>query len=135
MLPGIPTRWHGGPGIRRRGTLAVEILARRRMPWRIMSNGSRHCPANRCLSAIPAAFDFMFVYWYLIRFVGRSPFSFSALDIKTMAMVMLRKDYRRSTKNNMPKRWLDPVPHRHVALQDAIEQGALFCNMLSELRR
>ncbi len=83
----------------------------------------------------PASFDFMFVYWYLIRFVGRSPFSFSALDIKTMAMVMLGKDYRSSTKRNMPKRWMDNFPHTHVALDDAIEQGALFCNMLAESRR
>jgi len=83
----------------------------------------------------PAAFDFMFVYWYLMRFVGRSPFSFSALDLKTMAMVMLRKDYRRSTKSAMPKRWFDDLPHNHVALDDAVEQGALFCNMFAESRR
>ena len=83
----------------------------------------------------PAAFDFMFVYWYLMRFVGRSPFSFSALDVKTMAMVMLRKDYRRSTKSAMPRRWFDDLPHSHVALDDALEQGALFCNMLAESRR
>lgn len=80
----------------------------------------------------PAAFDFMFVYWYLIRFTGSSPFSFSALDIKTMAMLQLNKDYRRSTKKNMPKRWFDDLPHNHLALDDAIEQGALFCNMLAE---
>jgi hypothetical protein len=83
----------------------------------------------------PAAFDFMFVYWYLIRFAGRSPFSFSALDIKTMAMLQLGKDYRRSTKKNMPKRWFDDLPHNHLALDDAIEQGALFCNMLAEWKR
>jgi hypothetical protein len=83
----------------------------------------------------PAAFDFMFVYWYLIRFTGRSPFSFSALDIKTMAMTLLRLDYRKSTKKNMPKRWFDPVEHRHIALDDALEQGMLFCNMLAESRR
>jgi hypothetical protein len=82
----------------------------------------------------PAAFDFMFVYWYLMRFVGRSPFSHSALDIKTMAMMLMRVDYRRSTKNRMPRRWFDPIPHRHVALDDALEQGALFCNILAEVR-
>lgn len=32
----------------------------------------------------------------------------------------------------MPQRWFDPLPHTHVALDDAIEQGALFCNMLRE---
>jgi DNA polymerase III alpha subunit (gram-positive type) len=83
----------------------------------------------------PAAFDFMFVYWYLMQFAGRSPFSFSALDLKTMAMMLLKRDYRRSTKSAMPKRWFDAaLPHSHVALDDALEQGALFCNMLAESR-
>jgi len=44
----------------------------------------------------PAAYDFMFVYWYLIRFTGESPFSHSALDIKTLAMVLLKTDYRKT---------------------------------------
>lgn len=35
---------------------------------------------------------------------------------------------------NMPKRWFEDFPHTHVALSDAIEQGALFCNMLKESR-
>lgn len=92
-------------------------------------------PGRPVFVGYPAAFDFLFVYWYLMRFVGRSPFSFSALDIKTMAMVMLGRDYHRSTKRNMPKRWFDELPHTHMALDDAIEQGALFCNMLAECRR
>ena len=82
----------------------------------------------------PAAYDFLFVYWYLIRFVVESPFSHSALDIKTLAMALLKTDYRKTTKKNMPKRWFDALPHKHLALGDAIEQGALFCNMLQELR-
>jgi len=65
---------------------------------------------------------------------GESPFSYSALDIKTFAMAMLKKDYRSVTKWSMPKRWFDRPPHTHVALDDAIEQGALFCNMLAENR-
>lgn len=84
--------------------------------------------------AYPAGFDFLFIYWYLIRFVGESPFSHSALDIKTFAMALLKKDYRDSTKRNMPKNWFDKLPHTHIALDDAIEQGALFCNMLRQSR-
>lgn len=84
--------------------------------------------------AYPAGFDFLFVYWYLIRFVGESPFSHSALDIKSFAMAVLKSDYRDSTKRNMPTHWFDKLPHNHVALDDAIEQGALFCNMLKENR-
>jgi hypothetical protein len=84
--------------------------------------------------AYPAGFDFLFIYWYLMRFVGESPFSHSALDIKTFAMAVLKTDYRASTKHRMPRDWFDTLPHTHVALDDAIEQGALFCNMLKENR-
>jgi hypothetical protein len=89
-------------------------------------------PSRPVFVGYPAGFDFLFVYWYLIRFTGESPFSFSALDIKTYAMALLRTGYRESVKRNMPKRWFDPRPHSHVALDDALEQGALFCNMLAE---
>lgn len=80
----------------------------------------------------PAGFDFLFVYWYLINFTGASPFSFSALDVKTYAMAVLKSEYRQSTKKNMPKHWFSNDPHTHVAVEDAIEQGHLFCNMLKE---
>lgn len=92
-------------------------------------------PGRPVFVGYPASYDFMFVYWYLIRFVGRSPFSFSALDIKTMAMTMLGKDFHASSKKNMPREWFGPTLHSHVALQDAIEQGVLFCNMLAQSRR
>ncbi len=80
----------------------------------------------------PSGFDFLFVYWYLIRFAGESPFSFSALDLKTYAMATLGVEYRSISKRSMPRRWFDPLPHTHKALDDAIEQGALFCNILAE---
>jgi hypothetical protein len=92
----------------------------------------KQLPGPPVFVAYPAGFDFLFVYWYLIRFAGESPFSFSALDMKTFAMVLLKKEYRQSVKRNMPARWFDPLPHTHRALDDAIEQGALFCNMLAE---
>ncbi|MCG8591613.1 MAG: 3'-5' exoribonuclease [Proteobacteria bacterium] len=91
-------------------------------------------PERPVFVAYPAGFDFTFVYWYLVRFAGKSPFSHSALDIKTYAMALLRKDYRASVKRNMPKRWFSKRPHTHVALDDAIEQGELFCRMLAESR-
>jgi hypothetical protein len=90
-------------------------------------------PGRPIFVGYPVAFDFMFIYWYLIRFVGESPFSFSALDIKTYAMALLKQEYRKSVKANMPAQWFDKdLPHTHCALDDALEQGALFCNMLAE---
>ena len=92
----------------------------------------KRLPGRPVFVAYPAAYDFMFVYWYLVKFTGESPFSHSALDIKTYAMALLRKEYREATKDEMPKRWFDKLQHTHLALDDAIEQGALFCNMLAE---
>ncbi len=95
----------------------------------------KRLPGNPVFVGYPVVFDFMFVVWYLIRFTGENPFSHSALDIKTFAMAMMKTDYRDSTKRNMPRRWFDDLPHTHQALDDAIEQGALFCNMLEEHKR
>lgn len=81
--------------------------------------------------AFPAAYDFMWMYWYLLRFVGESPFGFAALDVKSYAMAVMKTGFREVAKRNMPKAWFDEQPHTHVALDDAIEQGALFCNILA----
>jgi hypothetical protein len=70
----------------------------------------------------------------LIRFTGESPFSFSALDIKSYAMAMMKSEFRETIKRTMPRHWFDKLPHTHQALDDALEQGALFCNMLKESR-
>jgi hypothetical protein len=94
----------------------------------------RALPGKPVFVAYPAVFDYMFVHWYLIKFVGETPFGISALDIKTMAMTMLGTPYRETSKRTMPRHWFDGRPHTHVALDDALEQGALFCNMLVELK-
>ncbi|MFW5740548.1 MAG: exonuclease [Myxococcota bacterium] len=94
----------------------------------------RSLPGKPVFVGYPAAYDFMFVYWYLMRFAGESPFSHAALDIKTFAMVLLGRPFRESSKRAMPRDWFDDLPHTHRALDDAIEQGALFCNMLRAAR-
>ncbi len=92
-------------------------------------------PGKPVFVGYPAAYDFMFVYWYLIKFTGESPFSHAALDIKTYAMAVLKTEFRETAKRKMPKYWFDKLPHTHVALDDAIEQGALFCNILIEQKK
>jgi len=87
-------------------------------------------PGRIVMVGQPAAYDFMWVYWYLQRFHGDSPFGHSALDAKTYAMALLKKPYRDCVKEALPKAWQDDLPHTHVALDDAREQGAMFCNML-----
>lgn len=84
----------------------------------------------------PAGFDFTFVFWYLIKFTGESPFSWSALDMKTMAMTLTTLPYKQAIKPKLPKEWLpENLPHTHIALDDALEQGHIFCAMLRELKK
>lgn len=65
-----------------------DVAMQRYLAW------VRGLPGRPVFVAYPAAFDFLFVYWYLVRFAGESPFSHSALDIKTYAMAMLKTGYR-----------------------------------------
>jgi hypothetical protein len=58
----------------------------------------KRLPGKLVFVGYPVSYDFMFVYWYLMKFVGWSPFSHSALDIKTLAMVAMKSDYRMATK-------------------------------------
>ncbi|MCC7396906.1 MAG: exonuclease [Planctomycetes bacterium] len=90
----------------------------------------RKLPGRVVFVGQPAGYDFMWVYWYLMRFYGDSPFGHSALDVKTYAMALLKRDYRDCVKGALPAAWADALPHTHVALDDAREQGAMFCNML-----
>lgn len=92
-------------------------------------------PGKPVFVAYPAAYDFMFVYWYLMEFVGNSPFEHHALDIRSFAMALLNNNFKDSSKKNFPSTWFDPQPHTHVALDDAIEQGTLFCNMLNDCKK
>ncbi|HVK75969.1 MAG TPA: hypothetical protein VM734_21705 [Kofleriaceae bacterium] len=94
----------------------------------------RALPGRPVFVAYPAGFDFTFVYWYLVRFTGGSPFSHAALDLKTMAMTLLGTPFRDTTKRVMPARWKPAARHSHVALEDALEQGEIFCRMMIEAR-
>ena len=55
-------------------------------------------PGKPGFVAYPVAFDFSFRYWYLQNFAAENPFGYSALDIKTYAMAMLKSGYREASK-------------------------------------
>lgn len=81
----------------------------------------------------PASWDFMWVYWYLVRFTGERPFRENALDVRSYAMGMRKTEFRLTSRTYLPKRWFDEaLPHTHVALDDAREQGTMFLNMHAE---
>jgi hypothetical protein len=92
-------------------------------------------PGTPVFVGFPAAYDFMWVHWYLHNFAGDSPFGPAALDIKTFLMALMNKPYKRVSLSALPRKWFDDLPHTHIALDDAIEQGALFCNALAWARK
>lgn len=91
----------------------------------------KRLPGKPIFVGYPAGFDFTFIYQYSYMFAGESPFGFAALDIKTYAMAVLGLPFAETTKRDMPRSWRSNDPHTHVALDDAIEQGRLFCSMLN----
>ena len=94
----------------------------------------KELPGSPIFVGYPAAFDFKWIDYYSHAFTGENPFGFSrCIDVKSYAYAMLKKDkFNHTTKRNMPKRWFDDLPHTHIALDDAIEQGAMWINILRE---
>lgn len=91
-------------------------------------------PGRPVAVAAPAGFDFTFVYWYLMRFAGRSPFSFSCVDVKSVVMTLLGTPYHKSGKSAWRSSWRSGLPHTHHALADAREQGISWCKMWAEIQ-
>lgn len=90
-------------------------------------------PGKPAFVGYPGGWDFMYIYWYLIKFGGHSPFSFRTLGIGTMAFTMLKTPFRWTVKKVMPKHWFEDSPkHDHTGLTDSIGQGIQFMKMLME---
>lgn len=79
-----------------------------------------------------AAFDWMFVADYFERFLGRNPFGHTALDLKSYYMGLTGGAWSDTTKRALAERYPDHPQLTHNALQDAIDQAALFRRMRAE---
>lgn len=91
-----------------------------------IKNGYASLPGQIIVLIAPLVFDFICVNYYLHRFTGSNPFSFASIDIRSFLMVMKNLDYHDSNLNTLPQSWFDNLPHTHIAVDDAIEQGTLF---------
>ncbi|SDJ61092.1 3'-5' exoribonuclease domain-containing protein [Streptomyces indicus] len=79
----------------------------------------------------PASYDWTFLYWYLLRFTGGSPFGHSGcLDLKSLYAAKANLPLRAVAKRTMPRELLPGRPHTHHALDDAVEQAELCSNLL-----
>jgi hypothetical protein len=95
----------------------------------------RGLPGQPIFVGYPAVYDFKWIDYYCVRFLDKNPFSFSrAVDVKSYAWAIMGRHFQSCSKRSMPKRWFDDLPHTHIAIDDAIEQGAMFINMMRETR-
>lgn len=82
--------------------------------------------------AFNAPFDWMFINDYFLRYLGHNPFGHAALDIKSFFMGMDGVSWSETSMRTIAPRYLDVRRLTHNALQDAIDQGAIFKQMLAE---
>lgn len=83
-----------------------------------------------------SSWDWIFVYWYLMTFIGDSPFGHSSLDMKSYYMGRFETTWRETTKSKIAQArpsLLKDLHHTHEALADAREQGYLFNRMRAGL--
>jgi DNA polymerase III epsilon subunit-like protein len=74
-----------------------------------------------------AAFDWSFVNYYFHRFLGRNPFGFSALDIKSLYMGAVGSSWADTKSSRMSAALGIPAGEAsHHALEDAQAQAKLF---------
>jgi hypothetical protein len=103
-----------------------EAAMRDAVDW-VTAQAERAGGARPVLVGYPVVFDWMFLHWYFVRFVGESPFGFSgALDIKTMYHQKAHVIMDDAGRNDLPVELQASHPHTHNALDDAIEQAEIF---------
>jgi DNA polymerase III alpha subunit (gram-positive type) len=81
-----------------------------------------------------APFDWMFVTWYLYRYVGKNPFGWAALDTRAFFFGLFDVEWAKTRLAHIKERFPTKKMHKHHALEDAIEQGELFAQMLAARR-
>ena len=81
----------------------------------------------------PVGYDFTFLYVYLMKFGGESPFRFSALDVRSFLAGFRGVRWFRTSKRHWKKEWFKGTPnHTHKPLDDAKGQGMAFMRMRAE---
>jgi DNA polymerase III epsilon subunit-like protein len=90
-------------------------------------------PGNHPLFvAFNAAFDWMFLSDYFCRYIGYNPFGHSALDIKAYYMGMTGSIWKETSMYHVGRVFGSGRKLTHNALQDAIDQGEIFLQMLTQ---
>lgn len=82
------------------------------------------------LVAYPLSFDWTWLYWYFMAFVGSSPFNHSrCFDIKTAYAVKAGLPIAGAGRAKLDPSLQPARPHTHHALDDAMEQAEIFARL------
>lgn len=84
------------------------------------------------LVAYPLGFDWSWIHWYFVRFVGTSPFKHSrAFDLKTAVAISEGIPISRAGRSRLPKSLSSDHAHTHRAADDAIAQAEIFAKLMA----
>lgn len=78
-----------------------------------------------------AAFDWSFINWYFVKFLGDNPFGFAALDIKAYYMGLSGCRWSETTSSQLPAEFQPSKSGTHNALDDAVAQAEMFKKMIA----
>ena len=76
--------------------------------------------------AFNAAFDWMFINYYFIHYLGANPFGHAALDIKALYMGQAGVPWSQTSWRFINPQLTEKPQLTHHALQDALDQAELF---------
>lgn len=77
-----------------------------------------------------ATFDWAFVNWYFLEYVGRNPFGIGGLDIKSFYMGQAGVRWADTRSSRLPPHLQEEDAQEHHALADAARQARLFRKLL-----
>lgn len=91
-------------------------------------------PATPVFVGFNAGFDWSFVHWYFIRFLGQDPFGFAPLDVKSYYMGLVGCAWDDTRSSRIRPEFQAAKPGDHNALTDARAQAELFEKMRTARR-
>lgn len=74
-------------------------------------------------------YDWQFVNWYFETYLGRNPFGFGGIDIKSYYMGLTGLLWGQTTSSQLPAEFQPDRPQTHNALDDARAQASIFEKM------
>jgi hypothetical protein len=113
--------------LRREGTEPSEAM-RAAADWL----RARCAGGEPVLVAYPLGFDWSWIHWYFVNFVGTSPFKHSrAFDLKTAVAVTEGIPISHAGRSRLPKSLMADHAHTHHAADDAIAQAEIFAKLMT----